>query len=63
MLSFLLWAAILGLDIWAILNVFKSRASDGAKVGWLLGILIFPFIGFVAWALAGPKDTKRLPRL
>jgi hypothetical protein len=41
--------------------VFKSRSSDGAKVGWLLGILIFPIVGFLVWLAAGPKDTKRLP--
>jgi hypothetical protein len=62
MLSFLFWALVLGLDIWAILNVFKSRSSDGAKIGWLLGILIFPLLGFIVWAVAGPKDMKRLPR-
>jgi hypothetical protein len=58
-----LWGIIvLGLDIWAIVNVFKSGTSDGAKVGWLLAVLIFPIVGFLAWLLAGPKDTKRLPR-
>jgi uncharacterized membrane protein len=62
MLSFLFGVVVLGLDIWAILNVFKSRATDGAKIGWLIGILIFPLLGFVVWALAGPKDTMRLPR-
>lgn len=61
MLSFLIWAAILGLDIWAILNVFRSNSSDGAKVGWTAGILIFPLLGFIAWFLAGPKDTRLLP--
>jgi hypothetical protein len=52
---------VIALDIWAILNVFRSGTSDGAKVGWLLGILIFPIVGFFAWLLAGPKDSKRLP--
>ena len=61
MFHFLIGAVILGLDIWAILNVFKSRSSDGAKLGWLVGILIFPFVGFLAWLLAGPKDNLRLP--
>ena len=31
---------ILALDIWAIINVFKSGASTGAKVLWILLILI-----------------------
>jgi hypothetical protein len=58
-----LWGIIvLALDIWAIVNVFKSGTSVGAKVGWLLAMLIFPIVGFLAWLLAGPKDQKRLPR-
>ena len=61
MFSFLFGALVLGLDIWAVLNVFKSRSSDGAKVGWLVGILVFPLLGFLVWLLAGPKDVKRLP--
>jgi hypothetical protein len=61
MLGFLFGLAILALDIWAIMNVFRSNAGDGAKIGWLIGILIFPLLGFVAWYLAGPKDAKLLP--
>lgn len=62
MLGFLFGVLVFGLDVWAILNVFKSRSSDGAKLGWLIGILIFPIVGFLVWLLAGPKDVKRLPR-
>ncbi len=61
MFHLLLGALLLGLDVWAILNVFRSRSSDGAKVGWLIGILIFPFLGFLVWLFAGPKDVRRLP--
>jgi hypothetical protein len=61
MLSFLFGALVFGLDIWAILNVFKSTKSDGAKIGWLVGILVFPIVGFLVWLLAGPKDVRRLP--
>lgn len=61
MFHFLWGALIVGLDIWAIFNVFRSRSSDGAKIGWLIGILIFPLVGFLVWLFAGPKDVKRLP--
>ena len=36
---------ILAADIWAILNVFQSGASDGAKVAWTLVIIVLPLLG------------------
>ncbi|HSG81172.1 MAG TPA: PLDc N-terminal domain-containing protein [Gemmatimonadota bacterium] len=43
-------------DIWAIWNVMQSRASSGAKVLWVAVILIFPYLGFVIWFFAGPRQ-------
>jgi hypothetical protein len=43
------------LDLWAILSVLGSRASGPAKLIWILGIIIFPVIGFLAWLLFGPR--------
>jgi hypothetical protein len=51
----LLGIIILALDIWAIVRVFQSTASSGAKILWLLIILILPVIGLIIWLLAGPK--------
>jgi hypothetical protein len=61
MFGWLIWIAIAALDIWAVLNVFRNAKSDGEKIAWLIGILIFPIVGFIAWYVAGPKDTKLLP--
>ena len=47
---------ILAADIWAIIKVFGSGASDGSKVLWILIILILPVIGLVIWFFAGPKS-------
>ncbi len=47
---------LLGLVIWAVLNIAQSRASTGAKVLWILLVLIFPFIGFIIWLIAGPRS-------
>lgn len=46
---------ILALDIWAIVRVLQSTASTGAKVLWVIVILILPVIGLLIWLLAGPK--------
>ncbi len=46
---------VLVLNIYAIVKTFQSGASTGAKVIWILVILIFPVVGFLAWLLFGPK--------
>ena len=45
-------------NIWAIVSTFQSRATTGKKVFWIVLILIFPFLGFVAWLFAGPRSAS-----
>ena len=51
----LLGLIVLALDIWAIVNIVGSAASTGAKVLWILLVLILPIIGLIIWLLAGPR--------
>jgi hypothetical protein len=46
---------ILALDIWAIVNILGSGASTGAKVLWILLVLILPVVGLIIWLVAGPR--------
>lgn len=46
---------ILILDIWAIVRVVKSGASTGAKVLWVVLIILLPVLGLILWFLLGPK--------
>ena len=46
---------LLVLDVWAIIKIVQSSAGTGAKVLWVVGVLIFPLVGFIAWLLFGPK--------
>lgn len=46
---------ILVADIYAIVKTVQSTASTTAKVLWVLGILIFPLLGFLVWLLFGPR--------
>ena len=46
---------ILAADIWAIINVFQSSSSTGAKVIWTLIILVLPVVGLIIWLIAGPR--------
>ena len=47
-------------DIWAIVKTVESSASTGAKVGWILAIIIFPVLGFIVWLIAGPSGHHRI---
>lgn len=48
---------LLIVDVWAIVNVFQSRASTGAKVFWTVLILVLPALGLIVWLLAGPRSA------
>jgi len=54
----LLGLIALGLQLWAIISVIGSRASTGAKVLWVLFILVLPIIGFIVWLIAGPRAER-----
>lgn len=49
---------ILILDVWAVVNVFGSNATDGKKVLWIVAIVLLPLIGLILWALMGPRSVK-----
>jgi len=50
---------ILVADIWAIVNVFQSGTSTGAKVLWVVVILVLPVVGLIIWLLAGRPGLRR----
>jgi hypothetical protein len=54
--EFILGIIVLILDIWALVSVIGSAASTGAKVLWILLILILPVVGFIIWFFAGPRS-------
>ncbi len=56
-MEWILGIIVLILDIWAIVSIFGSGASVGAKVLWILLILILPVIGFIIWFFAGPRSS------
>lgn len=51
----LLGLLILIADVWAIVKTVQSGASTGAKVVWIVLILLLPILGLVIWLLAGPR--------
>ena len=49
---------VLILDVWAVVNVFQSTASTGAKVAWIVLIILLPVIGLLIWVFAGPRSIR-----
>jgi hypothetical protein len=45
-------------DVWAIINIVQSKASDGTKVLWVIIVLLMPFIGLILWFLLGPRNGR-----
>lgn len=45
-------------NIWAIINIVQSGSSTGAKVLWVVLILIVPLLGFIIWLIMGPRSVK-----
>jgi len=41
--------------VWAIIRVIGSSAGTGAKVLWVVLILVLPVVGLILWFLFGPK--------
>ena len=42
-------------DVWAIINVAQSNASNGSKVLWIVVILVLPLLGLILWFFLGPR--------
>jgi hypothetical protein len=53
--SGLIGLIILVADIWAIVKIFQSGATTGAKALWIVLILILPVLGLLIWLIAGPR--------
>ena len=51
--------AILGVllfiaDVWAVIRIVGSNASNGTKAIWIIVVLVLPILGLVLWYLMGP---------
>lgn len=46
---------VFALDIWAIVEIVRSRYDTGKKVLWIILILVLPVIGLILYLLLGRK--------
>lgn len=45
-------------DIWAIINIVQSSATNGKKLLWVLLVVLLPLLGLILWFFLGPRGGK-----
>ena len=45
-------------DVWAIINIVQSSATNGKKLLWVLLVLLLPLLGLILWFFLGPRGGK-----
>ena len=54
-----LWGLlVLAADIWGIINVAQSSASNEKKALWIVLIVLLPVVGLILWYFLGPRGGK-----
>jgi len=54
-----LWGLlVLAGDIWAIINIFQSTASNEKKLLWILVVVLLPLLGLILWYFLGPRQGR-----
>ena len=58
MLAVFLWAALIWMFIGAFADIFRRNDLSGlGKAGWLLLIVVVPFLGVLVYMIARPADV------
>ncbi|MDB5809071.1 MAG: hypothetical protein JWN94_1193 [Betaproteobacteria bacterium] len=45
-------------DIWAIINIFQSSASNEKKLIWIVAVVLLPLLGLILWFFLGPRNSR-----
>ena len=45
-------------DVWAIINIFQSSASNEKKLLWTVVVLVLPVLGLILWFFLGPRGGR-----
>jgi membrane protein DedA with SNARE-associated domain len=58
-MGYSLWGVLVLIgDIWAIINILQSSASNDKKLLWVIVVVLLPLIGLILWFFLGPRDRK-----
>ena len=50
---------VLVADVWAILNIARSSASNEKKALWIVLVVLLPLLGLILWYFLGPRGPGR----
>ena len=51
-----LWGVLILVgDVWAIINIFQSSASNEKKLIWIVAVALLPLLGLILWYFLGPR--------
>jgi len=45
-------------DVWAIINIIQSSASNEKKLLWTIVVLLLPVLGLILWFFLGPRGSR-----
>lgn len=56
------WIASAILFVWALISLSRhsKKLSTNATALWAIGIIFFPFVGAIAWLVAGRRSARRV---
>lgn len=54
----LLGLLVLAGDIWAIINIVQSSASNEKKLIWIIAVVLLPLLGLILWFFLGPRKGR-----
>ena len=58
-MGYSLWGVLILIgDVWAIINIFQSSASNEKKLLWIVVVVLLPLIGLILWFFLGPRERK-----
>ena len=42
-------------DVWAVISIFQSSASNEKKALWIVLVVLLPLVGLILWYFLGPR--------
>ncbi len=45
-------------DVWAVINILQSSATNEKKLVWTVVVIVLPLLGLILWYFFGPRDRR-----